>query len=146
MKIMTCLIDSSAWLAIANRDDPNHHRARDYFKELLEKNAKIVTNNAIIDETLQKIKAQLGNDLAKKFMNIIDESVITVNLRVDWISRRTRKSAINQYLRSSDNSLELKYFFIHETLKRKKVDIIFGFDEKLNGFGLPLMPLKGGRL
>jgi predicted nucleic acid-binding protein len=140
MKIMTCFIDSSAWLAVIESNHPKHKAAKSYFQQLLEDNAKLYTNNIVIDKVLQNIKTNRSGEKARRFLNIIDESVLTINLRIDWISRRIRRTSINQYLKSSEKSLTLDHFYIQESLKRKHVDIIFSFDESLLNFGLPLMP------
>ncbi len=140
MKIMTSFIDTSAWLAIVDKNDPQHEMATAYFRNLIENDAKIITNNIIIDETVNHIKVNLGNDLARRFLSIIEESILTINLRSDWISRRVRKNGLNFCLKSNDKELELRHYFIRETLKRKRVDIVFSFDRKLKSFGLPLVP------
>jgi predicted nucleic acid-binding protein len=137
---MTCFLDTSAWISITQKDQPYHGPAREYFEQLLEENAKLITNNVVIDHTLCHLKSQKGSALARQFLTIIEESVLTINLRTDWISRRVRRTAMNQYLKSSDERLTLTHFYINETLKRKRVDIIFSFDEALRKFGLPLMP------
>ncbi len=140
MKIMTCFIDASAWLAIVDAQDANHLKAKDFFEYLLERDAKLVTNNYVIDRTLDELKHRFDIELATKFMKIIEESIITINLRVDWISKRIRRSALNNFLRSTNEDLTLYYFYLQETIKRKKVDIIFSFDQRLGEFGLPIMP------
>ena len=140
MKIMTAFIDSSAWLAIIDADHVHHLKAKEYFEYLLERDAKLVTNNVVIDETLDALKKLRGVELSVKFMQIIDEALLTIKLRMDWISRRVRRNAINNFLRSTNPNLHMRHFFIKETLKRKKVDIIFSFDQTLSEFNLPLMP------
>jgi len=139
MKIMTVFIDVSAWTAIVDGNDPNHAAATEYFQELLEKNAKMITNSAVLDQTLQEIKSKFGKQQAKKFLTIIDESVLTINLRMDWIARRVRRNALTRFLKD-DNGLQLLHYYIYETVNRKHVDIIFSFDQRLKSFGLPLMP------
>ncbi len=136
---MTVFIDVSAWTAIVDGNDPNHAAATEYFQELLEKNAKMITNSAVLDQTLQEIKSKFGKQQAKKFLTIIDESVLTINLRMDWIARRVRRNALTRFLKD-DNGLQLLHYYIYETVNRKHVDIIFSFDQRLKSFGLPLMP------
>ncbi|MHB2156058.1 type II toxin-antitoxin system VapC family toxin [Calditrichota bacterium GD2] len=140
MKIMTTFIDSSAWIAIIDVDDPHHQKATEFFEYLLERDAKLVTNNLMIDETLDRLKNLANVELAAQFMRIIDEALLTINLRMDWISRRVRRNAINNFLRSTNPALRMRHFFIKETLKRKKVDMIFSFDPSLKEFNLPIMP------
>lgn len=140
MKIMTCFIDASAWLAILDKSDPHHEDARKYFEQLLEKDSKLVTNNIAIDEAVNHLKMKSGAEKAREFYSIIDESILTINLRMDWISRRIRKNALNHFLKSKESTLNLRHFLIFETIKRKRVDIIFTFDRAFRLFDLPLMP------
>lgn len=142
MKIMTCFIDGSAWIAITDQTNDNHEQSKEYFKSLLENDAKIVTSNLAIDDALQWLKKNKSAKVAKEFLNTIDESIITVNLRMDWISRRVRRAALNNFLKSKDTNLDLKHFLINESIKRKRVDILFTFDQNFRVFGVPLMPQK----
>ena len=142
MKIMTCFIDGSAWIAITDQTNENHVQSKEYFKSLLEKDAKIVTNNLAIDDALQWLKKNKSAAAARQFLNTVDESILTVNLRMDWISRRVRRAALNNFLKSKDIDLNLQHYFIHESIKRKRVDVLFTFDQKFRAFGVPLMPQK----
>lgn len=139
---MTCFIDGSAWIAITDQTNENHVQSKEYFKSLLEKDAKIVTNNLAIDDALQWLKKNKSATAARQFLNTVDESILTVNLRMDWISRRVRRAALNNFLKSKDIDLNLQHYFIHESIKRKRVDVLFTFDQKFRAFGVPLMPQK----
>ncbi len=140
MKIMTCFIDTSAWLAIVDPNEANHQKARDFFEYLLERDAKLVTNNYVIDRVLEELKERFDIDFAADFMKIIEESIITINLRMDWISKRVRRAAISNFLRSGNKDLKLYHFYLKETIKRKKVDMIFSYDPNVFEFGIPVMP------
>ncbi len=140
MKIMTCFIDASAWVALIDPKQAQHQNAKDFFQYLLERDAKLVTNNYVIDRVLEILRDRFDIDFAAKFMKIIEESVLTINLRVDWISKRVRRSALNNFLRSNNRELSLYHFYLKESIKRKKVDMIFSFDKKVFDFGIPMMP------
>lgn len=140
MKIMTCFIDTSAWIAIVCDTDVNHRHAEAYLKQILQKNVKIVTNNIILDETLEYLKSNSGREMAVKFSNIIDESILTINLRMDWVSRRNRKNAMTGYLKSSAKEMTLRHFYISESIKKKKADIIFSFDPVWKSYSIPMAP------
>jgi len=139
-KNSSVFLDSSAWLAVVDPDDPNHEKAREYFRLMLERGARAITNNIVIDQTLQTLRSKFGTDLSRRFLEIIDESTLSVNLRVDWISRRVRRSVIQQFLKSSKNELTLDHFYIYESLKRKKADFVFSFDPAVKHFKYPVIP------
>jgi hypothetical protein len=133
-------IDKTAWIAILDKNNPNYELSRTYFQTLLSQNTRLVTNNYCIDETVVFLRSTFGNDLAKKFLLIIDESVLSINLRIDWISRRIRRNALDNYLKSSNPDLLLRHFYIYESLKRKRVDFIFSYSTNLKSFNFPVMP------
>ncbi len=133
-------IDKTAWIAIVDKNNPKYELSRTYFENLLNQNVRIVTNNYCIDETVSFLRSTFGNDLAKKFLLIVDESVLSINLRIDWISRRVRRNALDNFLKNSNPDLTLEHFFIYESLKRKRVDFIFSYDTNLKNFDFPVMP------
>ena len=135
MKIMTCFIDADAWVAIVDSDDPFHDRASAYMSYLLEMNAKLITNNMEIDHALTRIREKLGVETASKFMTIMEESILTIHLRMDWISRRLRRSALNDFLSNPKSGLTLRHYYMYESIKRKRVDIIFSPVQELSYFG-----------
>lgn len=135
-------VDTSAWIAILDEKNSNYSSARKYFEKLLELNTRLVTNSLVIDDTLLFLKQDYGSEFAKKFLDIIDESAMSINLRVDWISRRLRRNTLNNFLKSSNRTLSVKHFYVHETIKRKKVDIVFSYDQSLKYFDFPVMPQK----
>lgn len=135
-------VDTSAWIAILDEKSANYTSARKYFEKLLELNSRLVTNSLVIDDTLLFLKQSYGNDFAKKFLDIIDESAMSINLRVDWISRRVRRNTLNNFLKSSNRTLEIRHFYVHESIKRKKIDIVFSYDRSLKYFDFPVMPQK----
>jgi predicted nucleic acid-binding protein len=139
-KNSTVFIDTSAWIAILNKDDRHYDEAREYFTNLLGSSARPVTNNIVIDEVLQELKKSRDGQLAKSFLSILDESVLSVNLRVDWISRRIRRIALDNFFKTKNENLKLRHFYINESVKRKKADLIFSFDEILKFFDFPVMP------
>lgn len=139
-KNSTVFIDASAWIAVIDEQNPNHIQAREYYKKLIEQSARLVTNNIVVDECLSVLKEKFGNEFAQQFLETIDESVLSVTLRVDWISRRIRRNVINNFLKTSSSKHSMRQYYVYESIKRKKVDIVFSYDENLKAFDFPVMP------
>jgi len=133
-------IDTSAWCSIVDGNDPRHNEAVAYFSLLLNSGARLVTSSLVIDDVASEMKSRLSTDAVRRFLGIIDESVFTVNLRVDWASRRIRRSVLDHFLKSDESGLSLRHFYIAESLKRKRADILFSFDSGLKKFDIPVMP------
>ncbi len=97
-------------------------------------------DNVVLDETLDRIKQNLGEKVAMEYLSILDEGVLSVSIRLDWISRRVRRTAIENMISNKKTELTLKHFYILETLRRRRIDIVFSFDQALKNFDYPIMP------
>ncbi|RMH63867.1 MAG: hypothetical protein D6677_06140 [Calditrichaeota bacterium] len=141
-KSSNVFVDQSAWCAIIDPEHTWHGEARTYYATLLERGARLFTNNIVLDQTISYLNQNLNSSVAAEFLSIIDESVLNVSLRLDWISRRARRNAIENLFNANNTSLNLYHFYILETLKRKRIDFVFTFDPALQAFDYPLMPQK----
>lgn len=56
--------DTWAWVALANRRDPEHERALDVEKSLHRRGVRALTTDYVVDETLTLIRARAGADTA----------------------------------------------------------------------------------
>ena len=133
-------IDSSGWYALINSQHLNHDLAQEYFQKLLTTNAKIYTNIQEVNSAISEIKKNCGLNAAMEFSRIIDEANLSSNLHVSWFTRRLRRSSLKQYFSIKDQEISLRHCAIFEDVRKKKVNVIFSFDDALRKFGTPLMP------
>jgi hypothetical protein len=89
---------------------------------------------------ISKIKQDCGLNVATDFSKLIDQSVLSTNLNVSWMTRRLHRAALKQFFSVKDPQIEIRQCLIFEEVKRKKINIIFSFDDALKSFGIPLMP------
>lgn len=59
------IVDSGAWLALANRRDRNHARVRQVFAKLSE---PVITTTSVLTETSHLLLARLGTDALLRFV------------------------------------------------------------------------------
>jgi predicted nucleic acid-binding protein len=133
-------IDSSGWYALINSQHLNHDLAKEYFQKLLTANAKLYTNIQEVNAAISEIKQNCGLNAAMEFSRIIDEANLSSNLYVSWFTRRLRRSSLKQYFSIKDQEISLRHCVIFEDVRKKKVNVIFSFDDTLRKFGTPLMP------
>jgi len=133
-------IDASGWYAILQPKHDYHDRAKEYFQQLLDSRAKLYTNILEITSTISKTKCSCGLSVATDFYKIIDQSVLSSNLNVSWITRRHHRSALKLFFTIKDTEIRVSHCLIFEEVKKKKINFIFSFDDTLKSFGIPLMP------
>ena len=61
-------VDSSAWYAMVDADDPNHALALRRFRRIAEARRSMVTTNHVIGETYTLVRKRLGSRLALGFL------------------------------------------------------------------------------
>ena len=125
--MLKVFIDSSGWYALVNNQHLNHDLAKEYFQKLLTSNAKIYTS-------IPEVNA------AFEFSRIIDEANLSSKLHVSWFTRRLRRSSLKQFFSIKNQEIELSHCTIFEDVRKKKINVIFSFDDSLRKFGIPLMP------
>ena len=98
--MLRLFVDTSAWFAFANRDDPDHKTVA----TLLGKpRGRLITSNFILDETVTLCLYRLGHSVAEKVGRVLLDSAsvdllrITPKMRTQpgscFASARTRRTA-----------------------------------------------------
>ena len=138
--MLKVFVDSSGWYALVNNQHLNHDLAREYFQKLLTSNAKLYTSIQEVNAAISEIKQNYGLNAALEFSRIIDEANLSSNLHVSWFSRRLRRASLKQFFSIRDQEIDLRHCTIFEDVRKKKINVIFSFDDSLRKFGIPLMP------
>lgn len=133
-------IDSSGWSALIHSAHPHHTLAKEYFQQLLESRARVYSNVHEINAALSFIKKECGLDTAIEFSKLVDDAVLSTNLRLSWPTRRLRRSSLKLFFSVRESTVDIRHCYIFEEVRKRKVNIIFSFDEALKTFAIPLMP------
>jgi predicted nucleic acid-binding protein len=133
-------IDSTGWYALVQREHEHHEAAKEYFQQILDSRTKLYTNNTEITSAISKIKRNCGLSVATDFSKLIDQSILSTNLNVSWLTRRHHRASLKQFFSIKDTTIEIRHCIIFEEVKKKKINFIFSFDDILKSFGIPLMP------
>ncbi len=140
MRVIKVFIDSTGWYALVQREHEHHEAAKEYFQQILDSRTRPYTNITEITLAISKIKQDCGLSVATDFSKLIDQSVLSTNLNVSWMTRRLHRAALKQFFFIKDTQIEIRHCLIFEEVKKKKINIIFSFDDALKSFGIPLMP------
>ena len=133
-------VDATGWYSIVQPKHDYHDVAKEYFQQLLDSRAKLYTNILEITSTISNTKDNCGLSVATDFYKIIDQSVLSSNLNVSWLTRRHHRSALKLFFTIKDVEIRVSHCSIFEEVRKKKINFIFSFDDTLKSFGIPLMP------
>jgi predicted nucleic acid-binding protein len=140
VRVIKVFIDSTAWYALVQKKHEYHEEAKEYFQQIIDSRTRPYTNITEITSAISMIKQNCGLSVATDFSKLIDQSVLSTNLNVSWLTRRHHRAALKQFFSIKEAGIEIRHCLIFEEVKKKKINIIFSFDDTLKSFGIPLMP------
>ena len=132
---MIIFIDTSAFLAILNRDDTNHPVAKNLWNELLYSENVIISNNYVLVESFALIQRRLGIAAVRVFQ----EDILPL-INIEWINAGTHKSAVSALLAASRHKLSLVDCVSFEIMRTLGIKTVFAFDPHFAEQGFKCIP------
>ena len=127
-------VDTGAWYALADRNDPDHLRVGDFLKA---QTLRLVTTNFVFDEAVTLIRYRLGFPAAKTF----GEQLLRANVtNVLTVNRRDQSRAWEIFTRYRDKSFSFADCTSFATMQRLKLDSAVAIDDDFRAFGMTCLP------
>ncbi len=132
---MSLFVDTSALLALIDRDDGEHARARTALQSAVGAAEPLVTTNYVMVEATALIQRRLGlpavKDLRARFLPI---------LNVKWVSRDQHDRAITMVLIENRRSLSLVDCSSFVAIEDFGIERVFAFDKHFTQQGFEVIP------
>ena len=132
---MIVFVDTSAFYAGLDRDEINHNRAKNAWKELLAGEAKLLTNNYVLLETGALVRRRLGPAALRLFY----QDVVPL-LGVDWISQQRHQTGIEALLAAARGKLSLVDCISFQSMREYGAQTAFCFDPHFREQGFDTIP------
>ncbi len=120
---MMVFFDTSAFLAILNKDDNNHQNARKLWGELLYSENILITNNYVLVESFSLIQRRLGLESVRVFQ----EDILPL-INIEWIDKAVHEAGISALLTASRKKLSLVDCISFEVMRNMGIRKVFAFD------------------
>lgn len=133
-RLMMILIDTSAFLAVLNGDDPYNQLAQKVWSELLSDEMVLVVNSYILTETVALVQNRLGMTAARDFHENIKPL-----LQIEWLTKREHDLAMDYLLSANRRQLSLVDVSAFETMRRLGIKKVFTFDNHFAEEGFDLI-------
>ena len=116
-------IDTSAWYAFIDKNDPDHKESEKLYKS----NTKpLITSNFIFDETVTLLMSRLGFDIAVKFGESLKKSNFVNIIR---ITDEDEDNAWRIFLKYKNSGFSYTDCTSFAAMHRLKIDTAFTFDK-----------------
>lgn len=131
--------DTSAWLAIADRDDQYHARAA-ALRSVLAEGVPLTTSDYVLDEAVTRIRYDLGHREAEAFLDHAAQAEKAGNLSVLWVDAALWDAATRIFRRYNDQAFSMTDCTSFALAAQHGITDAFTFDRHFSLFGLTLVP------
>ena len=133
------LVDTSAYFALLDTDDANHHQARTISARLIAESWRLFTTSFVLAETHALLLNRLSQQIATRFLRDMDHSPTTLI----WVTPRDverAKAIIYQY---TDKDFSLTDAASFAVMERLPIPTAFTFDRHFAQYGLTVLSTQG---
>lgn len=134
---MRVFVDTSAFIALEDREDVHHREAFDYRDEVKANRIRLVTTNFIMDEALTWLRMglSLGNAIAFR-ERVVSSAVISV----ERVTSGIEEEAWDIFCRYQDKSFSYTDCTSFAAMAHLGLDTAFAFDRHFEQFGYTRVP------
>jgi predicted nucleic acid-binding protein len=131
---VTTFVDTSALLAVADRADTNHAKAKMLWQRLLESGAALLTTNYVLVETSALVQHRYGLDALRALAHEVLPA-----LEIEWVGPDDHAAALAAVLASDRRHLSLVDCTSFEVMRRLGIPSAFAFDRHFADLGFVLL-------
>ena len=131
-------VDSGAWIALFNARDQHHTDARVIYSELGQQQTRILTTDYVIDESVTRLRYDVGYQAANHFLETIERAEGTNDLvvaRIDGSAFEQAKRLFRQYSSEKLSFTDCTSFVLCQTYG---ISDAFAFDHHFPIMGITL--------
>ncbi|MEW6007890.1 MAG: PIN domain-containing protein [bacterium] len=120
---MSVFVDTSAFLAVLDRDDREHKKAKKIWEYLIINDELMVCTNYILLETFVLVQSRFGMNAIRTF-----QEDITPLLKIEWVDKEDHYAGVSGVFASSRRKLSLVDCVSFRVMRRLGMKRVFCFD------------------
>jgi hypothetical protein len=127
------LVDTSAWVAIFDKRDENHKKAKSVLEYLKNNRIRLVISDYIFDETITTVLSNAGHRTARQVGEFLFKSKI---IDFVWLDLDLKLKAWELFKKYDDKEFSFTDCTSFVLSKQLKVNEVFAFDDDFKTMGL----------
>lgn len=131
---MKIYVDTSAILAVLDRDDDVHRQASRLWNNLVVASTVLVTSNYALLEASALIQRRLG----MRFVHVFEEDFVP-SLTVTWVGKAIHGAGVTMMRAANRRKLSLVDCVGFALCRRLRIDTVFAFDVHFREQGLKML-------
>ena len=130
-------VDSSAWIALADKDDSHHKQAASSYPLIFKNHKTLITRNLVVAETYIVLLKELGHKAAIEFLERIKASPRILKIFSNENMEAEAEGILVKYIDQEFSYVDAVSFVI---MKRQKIRRAFCFDKHFVTAGFMNVP------
>ena len=130
-------VDTSAWVAVVNRQDQYHTTAVPFYKKALKNYGQLLTTNLVAAETYVLLRLESGLDVALGWWEKISTSL---KIQVVYIDPDITTEAVKLLRKFDDQTFSLTDAVSFKVMERGGIEEAFAFDVHFQVAGFTMLP------
>ena len=126
MPLEDLFVDTSGWIALADKDDSHHRAAASVYPSFLKNYRNLITTNLVIAETYILLVNELSHQIAIEFLEKLKASPRILKVYSDEDTEVEGESILAKYSDQDFSYTDAVSFVI---MKRQKIKKAFSFDK-----------------
>jgi predicted nucleic acid-binding protein len=133
-------VDTSAWIAIIYTGDKYHAAAVDYYRDLRNRRSRLYTSDAVLSETLTRLRYDRGHAVAMTFYQQIEETIVAGRLAVLHVSEEIWQAGLDIFRKYDDQVFSFTDCTSFALCQTHHLSHAFAFDHHFFFFGVVVEP------
>lgn len=132
--ISKVFVDTNVYVALRDRKDSTHQKARSLLMRLSDKRIKMYTSSDVVGESLTVISKKMGKVEAVGFLTDVRKMASEI-----FVDEYLHKEARNYFLKTRSKNISFVDCSSAIVMKRNKIGVIFSFDRDFKKLGVKLL-------
>jgi len=132
---MSIFIDTSAFLAILNKEDHFHQIAKETWEEINVSEEYLICSNYVINETISLLQNRFGIEALRIFENEVRPVIDLI-----WVDQSIHHAGMVVVLTTNHRKLSLVDCTSFEIIRNLQVEKVFTFDSHFSDQGFNIIP------
>lgn len=136
-------IDTSGWLALANRDDRWHNLATQTYANLKKAGTKLITTDAVILEIGNAFRTQKYRSLAVNLVNNLYDASLKRHIQMVHVTTTLLQEGFDLFSKTKDKDWSITDCISFVLMRKMRIKIALTSDHHFEQGGFEIL-LKGG--
>jgi predicted nucleic acid-binding protein len=128
-------VDTGGWIAAAGPTDTYHDVAKSHYERLLLRRVPLFTSNYVIDETMTRLRYDVGHNMACRFYDKYERAENRHLITTLWVDEEVTRQAWQIFRKYSDQKLSFTDCTSFALMQNNGIKETFAFDTHFEMFG-----------